>query len=49
LRSGDPAFDADGREVFLDQIASLPVDYVDLSSGFYEIDKRLIYPRSRQS
>ena len=44
LRAGDPAFDANGREAFLDQIASLPVDYVDLSSGFYEIDKRLIYP-----
>lgn len=44
LRTGDPAFDANGRELFLDQIASLPVDYVDLSSGFYEIDKRLIYP-----
>ncbi len=44
LRTGDPVFDANGREAFLDQIASLPVDYVDLSSGFYEIDKRLIYP-----
>jgi len=44
LRTGDTAFDATGREAFLDQIASLPVGYVDLSSGFYEIDKRLIYP-----
>jgi len=44
LRTGDPAFDANGREAFLDQIASLSVGYVDLSSGFYEIDKRLIYP-----
>ena len=44
LRTGDREFDADGREAFLDQIASLPVSYVDLSSGFYEIDKRLIYP-----
>jgi hypothetical protein len=33
LRTGDPAFDADGKEAFLDQIASLPVNYVDLSSG----------------
>lgn len=44
MRTGDSAFDANGREAFLDQIASLPVGYVDLSSGFYEIDKRLIYP-----
>jgi NADPH2 dehydrogenase len=44
LRTGDPAFDANDREAFLDQIASLPVAYIDLSSGFYEIDKRLIYP-----
>lgn len=44
LLTGDPAFDANGRQAFLDQIASLPVAYVDLSSGFYEIDKRLIYP-----
>jgi NADPH2 dehydrogenase len=44
LQTGDPGFDADGREEFLDEIASLPVTYVDLSSGFYEIDKRLIYP-----
>jgi NADH:flavin oxidoreductase / NADH oxidase family len=44
LRTGDPAFDAIGREAFLDQIAFLPVGYIDLSSGFYEIDKRLIYP-----
>ena len=44
LRTGDEAFDSIGREAFLDQIASLPVGYVDLSSGFYEIDKRLIYP-----
>jgi 2,4-dienoyl-CoA reductase-like NADH-dependent reductase (Old Yellow Enzyme family) len=44
LETGDSAFDADGREKFLDEIASLPVTYVDLSSGYYEIDKRLIYP-----
>jgi 2,4-dienoyl-CoA reductase-like NADH-dependent reductase (Old Yellow Enzyme family) len=44
LRTGDTAFDGIGRETFLDQVASLPVGYVDLSSGFYDIDKRLIYP-----
>lgn len=44
LRTGDSSFDANGRASFLDEIASLPVDYVDLSSGFYQIDKRLIYP-----
>jgi 2,4-dienoyl-CoA reductase-like NADH-dependent reductase (Old Yellow Enzyme family) len=44
LLTGDAAFDANGRDAFLDEIASLPVAYVDLSSGFYEIDKRLVYP-----
>jgi len=44
LRTGDAAFDANGQEEFLDEIVSLPVGYIDLSSGFYEIDKRLIYP-----
>jgi NADPH2 dehydrogenase len=44
LRTGDTSFDASGRNEFLDQIASLPLGYIDLSSGFYEIDKRLIYP-----
>jgi NADPH2 dehydrogenase len=44
LRTGDAAFDAAGRQAFIDQIAALPVGYVDLSSGFYAIDKRLIYP-----
>ena len=43
-RTGDPVFDANGREEFLDTISLLPVGYVDVSSGFYNIDKRLIYP-----
>jgi hypothetical protein len=44
LRTGDRAFDENGRDVFLDAIASLPIDYLDASSGFYSLDKRLIYP-----
>lgn len=44
LKTGDAAFDEDGREAFQDRICRLPFDYVDLSSGFYNIDKRLIYP-----
>jgi 2,4-dienoyl-CoA reductase-like NADH-dependent reductase (Old Yellow Enzyme family) len=44
LRTGYAAFDRSGREAFLDAIALLPVDYVDVSSGFYNIDKQLIYP-----
>ena len=44
LRTGDPEFDSKGSESFQDRVASLPVDYVDVSSGFYDIDKRLIYP-----
>lgn len=44
LRTGDVDFDARGTDRFQDRIAAMPFDYVDLSSGFYNIDKRLIYP-----
>jgi 2,4-dienoyl-CoA reductase-like NADH-dependent reductase (Old Yellow Enzyme family) len=44
LRTGDNAFDENGRDEFLNAINSLPVDYLDASSGFYDVDKRLIYP-----
>ncbi len=44
LRTGDVRFDATGTDRFHDRIAALPFDYIDLSSGFYNIDKRLIYP-----
>lgn len=44
LRTGDSSFDELGRVEFLDKIAQLPFDYVDVSSGFYNIDKKLIYP-----
>ena len=44
LRTGDPEFDTQGRDLFHAQIAGLPFDFVDVSSGFYDIDKRLIYP-----
>jgi len=44
MRTGNVEFDASGGTVLQDSIASLPFDFVDLSSGFYNIDKRLIYP-----
>lgn len=44
MRSGDEDFDSDGMEDFLERVSMLPFDYIDLSSGFYNIDKRLIYP-----
>ncbi|NDW32952.1 hypothetical protein [Salipiger sp. PrR007] len=44
LRTGAENFDLDGADEFNDNIASTPFNYVDLSSGFYNIDKRLIYP-----
>jgi 2,4-dienoyl-CoA reductase-like NADH-dependent reductase (Old Yellow Enzyme family) len=44
LRTGDAHFDSRGAVDFQNAIAHLPFDYVDLSSGFYNIDKRLIYP-----
>ena len=44
LRTGDRNFDAAGREDFHAAIAMLAFDFVDVSSGFYNIDKQLIYP-----
>jgi 2,4-dienoyl-CoA reductase-like NADH-dependent reductase (Old Yellow Enzyme family) len=44
LRSGDVKFYANGRELFHEQIAGLPFDFIDVSSGFHNIDKQLIYP-----
>lgn len=44
LRTGDKEFDSIGRSQFHDRMSSLPVNFVDVSSGFYNIDKRLIYP-----
>lgn len=44
MRSGDQYFDADNPNRFHRDISQLPFDYIDLSSGFYNIDKRLIYP-----
>jgi len=44
LKTGASNFDSQGRDAFHQRIANLPFDVVDLSSGFYNIDKRLIYP-----
>lgn len=44
LRTGDSNFDEAGRDGFHARIAMLPFDFVDVSSGFYNIDKQLIYP-----
>ena len=44
LRTGEKTLDSGGAAAFQDAVARLPFDYVDLSSGFYNIDKRLIYP-----
>lgn len=44
LKSGDPIFDSQGSDEFHDEVVALPFDYVDLSFGFYNIDKRMIYP-----
>lgn len=44
LKTGDSDFDSIGSLDYQDAIAQLPFDYVDISSGFYNIDKRLIYP-----
>lgn len=44
MRTGDLDFDAGDTERRQDALFTLPFDYFDLSSGFYNINKRLIYP-----
>lgn len=44
IRTGSAEFDQRGIEESVANVASLGFDYVDLSSGYYNIDKRLIYP-----
>ncbi|HZC80403.1 MAG TPA: hypothetical protein VE222_01585, partial [Nitrospiraceae bacterium] len=44
LWTGRACIDEHGQDDFVETIVSLPVDYLDVSAGFYNIDKRLIYP-----
>lgn len=44
LRSGDVAFDSFDAGRFHETMALLPSTYLDVSSGYYAVDKRLIYP-----
>lgn len=44
MRAGAAVFDRDGQVSYLENVVGLPFDFVDLSSGFYNIDKQLIYP-----
>jgi NADPH2 dehydrogenase len=44
LRSGDCAFDSVDTDRFHSSMALLPSTYLDVSSGYYSVDKRLIYP-----
>jgi NADPH2 dehydrogenase len=44
LRSGDPVHDASGPNHMYEAILALPFDFIDISSGFYNINKQLIYP-----
>lgn len=44
LRTGFSTIDCNDRAAWLDDLSKLSIGYVDVSSGFYNIDKRLIYP-----
>lgn len=46
LYSGDSSLDDQGQNQFIDTVANLPVGYLDVSAGYYNINKRLIYPTS---
>lgn len=42
--AGHEIFDANRGYSLIDKLALIPVDFLDASAGFYNIDKRLIYP-----
>ncbi len=44
IKTGDSDFDRYAGRSPIDELCKLPFDYVDVSSGFYNVDKRLIYP-----
>lgn len=44
LYSGSLSLDSLNTDVFLSHLTSLPVDYLDVSAGLYNLDKHLIYP-----
>ena len=44
LSTGDERVDADDRDDLIDRLIALPFSYFDVSDGFYNINKRLIYP-----
>lgn len=46
--AGHRVFDEQREFQLVDDVSSLPLDYVDVSAGFYNIDKRLIYPSTRR-
>ncbi|CAN7762643.1 hypothetical protein LJR029_006357 [Caballeronia sp. LjRoot29] len=48
MLTGDAVLDEARGHELVDHIASLPVDYIDVSAGFYNINKRLIYPSTPQ-
>lgn len=44
LKTGNAQFDSLGAGEFHDRLCQTNFDFIDISSGFYNIDKRLIYP-----
>jgi 2,4-dienoyl-CoA reductase-like NADH-dependent reductase (Old Yellow Enzyme family) len=44
LWTGHKATDELRALELVDDLAAMPIDYLDVSAGFYNIDKRLIYP-----
>lgn len=48
LYSGDKSFDEQGSVEFIPKICNLSVDYLDISAGLYNLNKRLIYPTTAE-
>lgn len=46
--TGDTSLDQSRDHELMDHFSSFPVDYIDVSAGFYNINKRLIYPATER-
>lgn len=49
LFTGSSEVDDNGRSTFHERLVSLPFSFFDISNGFYNINKRLIYPHSQKA
>lgn len=48
IKTGSPIIDIENSDSLISNVSTLGFDYIDLSSGFYNINKQLIYPSTEE-